>query len=63
MQMAQSLNVEKWGWDFSTLSGEATKVEKEFSPWVMNGLAGVVKKNSTMSGEATNGGIFFYHNC
>ena len=28
-----------------------------------NGLAGVVKKNSTMSGEATNGGIFFYHNC
>ena len=32
LEMAQSLNVEKWGWDFSTLSGEATKVEKEFSP-------------------------------
>ena len=59
--MAQSLNVEKWGWDFSTLSGEATKVEKKFSPWVMNGLAGVVKKNSPMSGEAANGEISFYY--
>ena len=29
----------------------------------MNGLAGVVKKNSTMSREAANGGIFIYHNC
>ena len=61
--MAQSLIVEKWGWDFSTLSGEATKVEKEFSPWVMNGLAGVVKKNFPMSGEAASGEFLFYHNC
>ncbi len=29
----------------------------------MNGLAGVVKKNSSTSGEAASGGIFFYHNC
>ena len=29
----------------------------------MNGLAGVVKKNSTMSREVANGGIFIYHNC
>ena len=58
--MAQYLNVEKWGWDFSTLSGEATKVEKEFSPWVMNGLAGVVKKNFPMSGEAASGEILFW---
>ena len=29
----------------------------------MNGSAGVVKKNSTTSGEAARGGIFFYHNC
>ena len=57
--MAQSLNVEKWGWDFSTLSGEATKVEKEFSPCVMNGLAGVVKKNFPMSGKAASGEILF----
>ena len=29
----------------------------------MNGLAGVVNKKSTMSGEAANGGFFVYHNC
>ena len=58
-EVAQSLNVEKWGWDFSTLSGEATKVEKEFSPWVMNGLAGVVKKNFPISSEAASGEILF----
>ena len=31
-EMAQYLNVEKWGWDFPTLSGEVMKVEKNFSP-------------------------------
>ena len=29
----------------------------------MNGLAGVVKINFPMSGEATNGEIYFYHDC
>ena len=31
----------------------------------MNGIAGVVNNNSTMSmrGEASNGGIIFHHNC
>ena len=35
--------------------------KSQFFP--MNGLAGVVKKNSSTSGEAASGGIFFYHNC
>ena len=29
----------------------------------MNGLAGVVKINFPMSGEATNGEIYFHHDC
>ena len=29
----------------------------------MNGGAGVVKINFPMSGEAVNGGIYFYHDC
>ena len=29
----------------------------------MNGLAGMVKINFPMSGEATNGEIYFYHDC
>ena len=29
----------------------------------MNGIAGVVNNNSTMRGEASNGGIIFHHNC
>ena len=61
----------KKGWDFSLTSGEATSEGKKIphesrkacpnSP--RHGLAGVVKKNSTMSGAAASDGIFFYHNC
>ena len=39
---------------------ESQKVQLYFP---MKGSAGVVKKNFPMSGEATNGEIFFYYDC
>ena len=59
------------GMGFSPLSGEATKVGKKISHesrkahfiFPMNGLAGMVKINFPMSGGATNGEIYFYHDC
>ena len=72
--MLRNVPIPYWGeigMGFSSLSGEAMKGGKKFLHesrkahyiFPKNGLAGVVKKNSTMSGEAKNGGIFFYHNC
>ena len=57
---------------FFPLSGEATKGEKNKFPhesrkaqhiFPMNGLAGIVKINFPMSGEAANGEISFYYDC
>ena len=62
---------ENQGWEFSCMSGEATNTGKKFpresqkahSHFPMNGLAGIVKNNFPMSGEAANGEILFYYDC
>ena len=71
MGMGQSHTEEELGWDFSTWVAKPRKSENKFphesrkvhNIFPKNGLAGVVKKNFPMSGVATNGEIFFYHNC
>ena len=53
------------------MSGEATNTEKKISResqkahshFPMNGLAGIVKNNFPMSGEAANGEILFDYDC
>ena len=69
--MSQSHHFKKWGRenplrvaepgveDFE-IPYESQKVQLYFP---MKGSAGVVKKNFPMSGEATNGEIFFYYDC
>ena len=52
-------------------TGEAGSGEKKFPHesrkahyiFPMNGLAGIVKINFPMSGEAANGEIYFYYDC
>ena len=52
-ELAQSCHFKKWGRD---ISFESWKVQLYFP---LKGLAGIVKKNFPMSGEAANGEIFF----
>ena len=66
-----TLGVDTWGWDFypgveephpgkNNFSHESRKAHFIFP---MNDLAGMVKINFPMSGGATNGEIYFYHDC